>query len=72
MAHPQEAQATLSIKTLGDGDLTLLRLNKVIEGEVSDDETQRGYIEQYLSQNNTELLTASHQQALQNLSSIKR
>jgi len=72
LAHPQETQSTLAIKTLGDGDLVLLRLNKVIEGEVSADETQRGYIEQYLSQNNTELLTAAHQQTLQSLSTIER
>ncbi|TBR45005.1 peptidylprolyl isomerase [Marinomonas agarivorans] len=71
LAHPQ-AEPTIAIKSLQDGDLVVLKLNQVIEGEISSDEIQRDYIKRYLSQSNTELLTNAHQQVLQSLADIDR
>lgn len=71
LAHP-ESESTLAVRTLQDGDVVVLKLNKVIEGEVSEDETQRGYIKRYLTQSNAELLTASRRQVLQNTATIER
>lgn len=72
LAHPTEAAPTIAVKDLQDGDKVVIRLNDVIAGEVSSDETQRDYIARYLSQSNTQLLTVAHQEVLQNLADIDR
>ncbi|EAQ64736.1 peptidyl-prolyl cis-trans isomerase D, putative [Marinomonas sp. MED121] len=72
MARPQGDVATSKVQSLNDGDLVLVNLLEVKDGEVGEDDAQRDYIERYLNQSGVSLAVAAHQKALENAALVER
>ena len=72
MARPQADQASVKVQSLNDGDLVLVNLLQVKDGETGEDEAQRDYIERYLNQSTVSLAIAAHQAALENAAVVER
>lgn len=72
MARPQAEQVTTKIETLIDGDLVLVSLSQVKDGETGEYEAQRDYIERYLNQSGVAQSIAAHQAALESRAVVER
>lgn len=72
MARPQADQVTTKVESLNDGDLVLVSLSQVKDGETGEDEAQRDYIERYLNQSGVSLTIAAHQAALESTAEVER
>lgn len=72
MARPQADQTSVKVQSLNDGDLVIVNLLQVKDGETGEDEAQRDYIERYLNQSTVSLAIAAHQAALENAAVVER
>ncbi|ETX09758.1 peptidylprolyl isomerase [Marinomonas ushuaiensis DSM 15871] len=72
LAHPQEGVPVVEVKGLSNGDLALIRLNKVSTGSEEVPEDQQLAYEQYLNQIQATLSTEGQQNFLTGKADIER
>ncbi|MGB0782167.1 MAG: SurA N-terminal domain-containing protein [Marinomonas sp.] len=72
LPHPEAGQPVVEIKGLSNGDLALIRLNKVGSSDASLPDDQKLAYERYLNQTQASLSTQAQQDLLKNKAKIER